>query len=249
MLFARAGLAGRAVPTLSELLGDGKGPTWTAQLSGRKLDGEGLLCTFFEHVVAVPGCDGLIAPDGYPSSDVAVWNEALATVRSAIGRKRLLPTENDKDALSRFNRGDVDYMRNWPTFLRYSPHGEQVALSRLASMGTGILGGTNLAVSAGARHRRTATEIVDFLVGPVAQKVVALHGFAPVRPDVYEDEQLQEVIPHLTQLRDAILDALRRPASHDYGNLSSAVATTVKQCLEVPRQISSADLDKWRSYL
>ena len=254
MLFARSG-AGHAKPafTLPDLIrgGAGPGPTWTAQLSTEDSDhGEGLLCNFFEHVVAVDGCESLISPAGRPSRDVKMWNVALSAIRSARRGKRLNPCKDDTGALALFNAGKVDFMRNWPTFLHRSIGDERVMPADLTPTGTGVLGGINLAITARTKRDRDAREFVKFLTGVEAQKIVALYGLPPTLTEIYDNTDLIPLVPHLEVLKQSIQGANHRPHTSQYEGFSDFMAGVVRRCLGADdEEITEQDIKGWEKFL
>jgi hypothetical protein len=249
MLFRRAGVGRtRGIRCLTDLLTASAGPTWVAQLATTPDNGEGLLCNFFEHVLAVPGCEKLVTPGPLQLNEDS-WNTAADLIRDA---RRLRRCENDGQARDIFNEGGADFMRNWPTYLHQKAGSVPPVPAILMPAGHGILGGVNLAVARNARDSTAARDFIAFSTGPDAQKIVALHNYPPVLSATYNDPEVARVATHLATVKNAIADARIRPASTDHEQFMNAVVTVIAAVLgdrTGGTRIFRSDIENWNRFL
>jgi trehalose/maltose transport system substrate-binding protein len=160
----------------------------------------------------------------------------------------------EDDSLRIWKTGGAAFMRNWPYAYLESmkndsniqgrvgvtvlPMGE-VADARHADM----LGGFQLMVSKASKNKGAAFELVKFLTSPEVQRVNAItRGYAPTRPNLYDDSSVLRANPFFGTLRPVLLEgAVTRPstaAGSRYDAVSRAYFTAVRQSLT--RQESAA---------
>jgi len=168
--------------------------------------------------------------------DVGKWRQALAPLHSAILAKRITLADNEQDSLGEFvAHHDRRFMRNWPVAYRTLQQNNDADVKagriRVHPLPIGILGGQSLAIVSNSRYHDQATDVIDFLTGPEAQKVLAAHGLAPTRNLVYGDANLTAFIPHLVTLLGAVENARPRPVHYRYGAFSAAVVKYVQPFL------------------
>jgi multiple sugar transport system substrate-binding protein len=144
-------------------------------------------------------------------------------------------------------------MRNWPVAYRtlqknldLDTRSGRIEVGKLP---VGILGGQSLAVVANSRHQDRAAEVIRFLTGEQAQKVLAAHGWAPTRLSAYADTNLQAFIPHLISIRGAVEEARPRPAHGNYEAFAQAVVNHVRRFLTDNIELPSMFIDDMRSAL
>ena len=74
---------------------------------------------------------------------------------------------------------------------------------------------------AGSRHKRAAVEALRFLTSEEAQKQLNLQwGYTPTRVSVFNDPELLAANPVLAELKLALGDAVLRPLTPIYAQLS-----------------------------
>jgi multiple sugar transport system substrate-binding protein len=171
------------------------------------------------------------------SQDLDLWNSALTPLREAIAAGRVAPSGDEADSRDQF--GDPDspcrYMRNWPVKYReLQQQGNRFVRTgqvRVDPLAAGILGGQSLAVVAKSPHAERAEEFIAFATSEAAQKILATHGLAPTVISAYSDPNLRAAIPHLTNVRSAVEQALPRPAHPNYRRFSDVIKRHVEQFL------------------
>ena len=202
--------------SLLEYTGPGAGRRWIAQLpQGPGPQGEAFLCNVLEHALAMDPT--IVDPDGGPSVEVARWENALRPLQRAIGRGRVVGVadlSDEKRSIDAFAAGEAAVMRNWPTRFREIDRTMASDIT-IGGLPCGILGGQNLAIAARTDHAAEAQKWIRFMTDLPAQHVLAVHGFAPTRTDSYNDQVLQDQVPHLEALRILIERARPRPTIAD----------------------------------
>lgn len=205
---------------------------------------EAFVINILEHAVAErPGilksldATGVAVAADRVSQDLDLWKSALTPLREAIAAGRVARSGDEADSRDQF--GDPDspcrYMRNWPVKYReLQQQGNRFVRSgqvRVDALATGILGGQGLAVAAKSPHAERAEEFVAFATSEAAQKILATHGLAPTVIAAYSDPNLRAAIPHLTNVRSAVEQALPRPAHPNYRQFSDVIKRHVEQFL------------------
>ena len=136
----------------------------------------------------------------------------------------------EPEALQAFQAGDAAFMRNWPYAWAElnkpgSPLRGKVGITTMVSA-TGephaaTQGSWGLALLAGSRHKQAAVEALRFLTSVEAQKQLNLRwGYTPTRLSLFEDPELLAANPVLAELKLALGDAVLRPLTPIYAQLS-----------------------------
>ncbi|WP_175408359.1 ABC transporter substrate-binding protein [Streptomyces sp. TRM64462] len=173
-----------------------------------------------------------------------------AAARSGVGflargvREGWIPREalafTEEESRQAFQDGRLLFLRNWPyAWAGASGPGSKVAgrfgavpLPGPEGPGTSVLGGSNLAVSSGARHPETAADLLAYLTSDAVQRRVLTEGaLPPVRAGLYENEALVRRFPYLPALRESVLAARPRPKSPRYDQVSLAVQAVVHDAM------------------
>ncbi len=146
----------------------------------------------------------------------------------------------EKPSAEAFLHGHLLFLRNWPyvygqAAARGSPVAGKFGVTALPGsdgIGSAVLGGANLAISAYSRHQRTALAFIKFLTSMSSEREVLVEGsLPPVWTSLYSDRALTRRFPYLPTLKKAILTARPRPQTPSYSQLSLAISGTVHQAL------------------
>ncbi|GAA4815554.1 ABC transporter substrate-binding protein [Streptomyces ziwulingensis] len=157
-------------------------------------------------------------------------------------------TYTEEESKRAFEEGRLLFLRNWPyAYVAADGAGSAVAgkvgavrLPGSDGPGTSVLGGSNLAVTAHARHPDSARRLLAYLTSaPVQRQVLTRGALPPVRAALYEDPALVRRFPYLPVLRAAVLSAAPRPKSPRYDQVSLVVQAVVHDAL-TGRQSTSA---------
>ena len=191
---------------------------------------------------------------GVPVYDLGRWQRALDPLRAAIVTRRVMLADNEGTSLSAFiSEPGLRYMRNWPVQYRELQERNDADVRqgriRVHPLPIGILGGQSLAVVANSRPQERAVQLIEFLTGDEAQKVLAAHGLAPTRVAAYSDPSLRAFIPHLESIRRAVEDARPRPVHRGYGAFAAAFVKYVRPFLAGGVELPSMFIDDIRNAL
>ncbi|MGW7379817.1 ABC transporter substrate-binding protein [Streptomyces sp. NPDC054794] len=160
-------------------------------------------------------------------------------VREGWIPKRAL-TYKEEESKQAFQDGRLLFLRNWPyAYAVASAPGSPVAgkigavpLPGPDGRGRSVLGGSNLAVNAHARHPDSAARLIAYLTSERVQRQVLTRGaLPPVRASLYDDPALVRRFPYLPTLRTAVLSAAPRPKSPHYDQVSLVVQAVVHDAL------------------
>jgi trehalose/maltose transport system substrate-binding protein len=218
---------------------------------------EALTCNALEWQIS-QGAGRLLDRDGALSIKRDRFAGALDRARKWLGT--ISPPETidqlEDDSLRIWKTGGAAFMRNWPYAYLESlkndsniqgrvgvtvlPMGE-AADARHADM----LGGFQLMVSKASKNKAAAVELVKFLTSPEVQRVNAItRGYAPTRPNLYDDSAVLKANPFFGTLRPVLLEgAVTRPSTAPgsrYDAVSRAYFTSVRQSLTGQKSAAAA---------
>ncbi|MFF0164337.1 ABC transporter substrate-binding protein [Streptomyces prasinus] len=149
-------------------------------------------------------------------------------------------TYKEEESKQAFQDGELLFLRNWPyAYVAASAEGSAVAgkvgavpLPGPDGPGTSVLGGSNLAVAAHARHPDSAARLIAYLTSePVQRQVLTRGALPPVRAALYDDPHLVRRFPYLPTLRESVLAAAPRPKSPRYDQVSLVVQAVVRDAM------------------
>ncbi|MFI2433789.1 ABC transporter substrate-binding protein [Streptomyces sp. NPDC018693] len=210
--------------------------------AGQFLPYEGLTVNVTEAVYSAGGT--ILGDEGQRVTvDSAAAREGIRFLVDGV-REGWIPrralTYKEEDSKQAFQDGRLLFLRNWPyAYAVASAPGSKVAgkigavpLPGPNGPGTSVLGGSNLAVAAHARHPESAARLIAYLTGERVQRQVLTRGaLPPVRADLYEDPELVGEFPYLPTLRAAVLTAAPRPKSPRYDQVSLVVQAVLHDAL------------------
>ncbi|GGQ98605.1 ABC transporter substrate-binding protein [Streptomyces flaveolus] len=210
--------------------------------AGQLLPYEGLTVNTVEAVYSAGGT--ILADDGgrvtvdSPAAREGIGFLARGVREGWIPREALSYTEEESKRA--FEEGRLLFLRNWPyAYVAAESPGSAVAgdvgvvrLPGPGGPGTSVLGGSNLAVAAHARHPDSAQRLIAYLTSePVQRQVLTRGALPPVRAALYEDPELVRRFPYLPVLRDAVMSAAPRPKSPRYDQVSLVVQAVTQDAL------------------
>jgi multiple sugar transport system substrate-binding protein len=222
---------------------------------------EGLVCNFVEVLFGYGGT--VLDPNN--SKAVTVNSpqgvQALTEMVSWIGTisPTAITTFTEEPSRQAFQNGDAIFMRNWPyAYSLGNASGSKVAgkfdihamlYGGSNTTGHSCTGGWNMAINAYSKNPDAAWSFMKYMLGPVAQKQLAIKGsFTPALQSVYNDPDVQKAQPLFTKLAPILQNALPRPVSPVYPDLSNIIQTNIHQALS--KQVSpSAALSNLQSQL
>ncbi len=206
---------------------------------------EGLVCDFIE---VLHGYRGDIL-DPNDAKKVMVnspqGQQALAEMVSWVGTISpvSVTTLTEEPCRQAFQNGDAIFMFNWP--YAYSlgndpkqskvvgkfditaiPHGGS------GTVGHSAIGGWNMAINAFSTNTDASWSFIKYMLGPDAQKLLAIKGsFTPALKSAYNDPDVKSKQPLFAKLQPILQNALTRPVSPVYPDLSNIIQNHVHQAL------------------
>ena len=156
-------------------------------------------------------------------------------------------TYEEESAQAAFEAGKFLFLDNWPdVYAALSVPGPAnkvygkfgvVALPGPNGMGSGSLGGANLAISAYSQHQRTALNFIKYMTDLSNERQMLEQGsFPPVWTQLYTNPSLIRSYSYLHVLEQAINSAQPRPAITNYDQASLAISSAVYQALTHQKQ-------------
>ncbi len=226
---------------------------------------EGLTCNALEWQVSESG-DNFINDDGQAILNSTANVEAFKRAKSWVGNISPVGITNAKEDESQkiFQQGNALFMRNWPYAWALgqevnSPIKDQFSVGILPAGANGnasVLGGWQLAVSKYSKHPEEAIQFINFISTKEVQIRRALEGgYIATRPDVYEEQQIVDVVPYFAIMQDTLEAAVPRPANpagRRYSEVSAAYYEAVHAILtsdQDPERILSEAEDKIQQVL
>lgn len=146
----------------------------------------------------------------------------------------------EEESRRAFQDGELLFLRNWPYVYDLASGPDSKVAGRFGAVplpgpdgpGSSVLGGSNLAVNAHARHPRTAADLLAYMTGePVQRQVLTEGSLPPVWADLYRDPVLVRRYPYLPVLEQSVRAAKPRPKSARYEQVSLAVAAVSRDAL------------------
>ncbi|MFE9625922.1 ABC transporter substrate-binding protein [Streptomyces sp. NPDC006527] len=210
--------------------------------AGQFLPYEGLTVNAAEAVYSAGGT--ILGDEGARVTvDSAAAREGIGFLARGV-REGWIPREalryKEEESKQAFQDGRLLFLRNWPyAYVAASARGSRVA-GRIGAVplpgpdgpGTSVLGGSNLAVTAHARHPDSAARLISYLTSePVQRQVLTRGALPPVRAALYEDPGLIRAFPYLPTLRESVLAAAPRPKSPRYDQVSLVVQSVVHDAM------------------
>ncbi|MEU9733498.1 ABC transporter substrate-binding protein [Streptomyces sp. NPDC048002] len=210
--------------------------------AGQFLPYEGLTVNAAEAVYSAGG--SILGGEGERVTvDSAAAREGIGFLARGV-REGWIPERalsyKEEESKAAFQEGRLLFLRNWPyAYVVASAEGSPVAgkvgavpLPGPDGPGTSVLGGSNLAVSAHARHPDSAARLMAYLTSERVQRQVLTRGaLPPVRAALYEDPELIRAFPYLPTLRESVLTAAPRPKSPRYDQVSLVVQAVVRDAM------------------
>jgi multiple sugar transport system substrate-binding protein len=206
---------------------------------------EGLVCDFVEVLYSYGG--SVLDPND--ATKVTVNSpeaaQALAKMASWVGTisPAAVTTYQEDQARATWQSGASAFMRNWPyaIALGNDPKNSTIAgkfdISALpygtsGQVGHSAIGGWNLAISNYSKNPDAAWEFVQYLISADAQKTTAINASLTVTlQSIYTDPSVLAKQPLFGKLGPILQNALPRPVSAKYTDVSTAIQQRVHSAL------------------
>lgn len=235
--------------TVAETLGD----VGTIQVQGERYEG---LTVFFVSLLASAG-GAVLAPDGEGVSlEDEPTRRALSVMRrlaNSTAADPALANAREDQARLAFESGRSSFMVNytyvWPSARANSPEvAAQMAWARWPSVVKGrpsrvTVGGINLGIGAHSQHPEYAFEAASCIASQDNQRLAAtLGGLPPTIEALYDDREVRDIFPFADVLRATLRDAVQRPQTPLYSDLSLAISHTLHPMRDIEPAADSGKL-------
>jgi multiple sugar transport system substrate-binding protein len=214
------------------------GEVGTIQAQGERYEG---FTVFFISLLASAGGSVLTSSGQKVTLARQPAMEALSTMArfaNSPAADPALATAREDQARLAFEAGDSSFMINytyvWPSARRNAPQvAKHMGWARWPAVVKGkpsrvTIGGINLGVSAHSQHRRLAFRAAACIVSREHQRVAAEKGgLPPTIASLYDDPQVRKTFPFADVLRSTLHDAVQRPQTPLYNDVSLAISRTL----------------------
>ncbi len=216
--------------TLAERLGE----QGTIQAQGERYEG---LTVFFVSLLSSAG-GSVLQPDGRTISLDAEPTRRALSIMQRLARSAAadpsLPVAREDQARLAFEAGESSFMINytfvWPSAKSNAPDiATHMRWARWPAVIEGrpsrvTIGGINLGIGAHSPHPKLAREAAACIASKRNQRLAAtLGGLPPTIAALYDDEKVRETFPFADLLRDTLRDAVQRPQTPLYTDVSLAI--------------------------
>lgn len=247
LLFWRTDLMNTPPKTPSELVSisnqlqtQGKVP-WGYVWQGRQY--EGLSCVYLEMIDGFGGDwfdvnNQSLGLNEVPGVEAAQWLTDLIKIGIS---PRAVTTFAEPEALRNFQSGESAFMRNWPYAWaelqkQDSPVRGKIGISTMVSLPgvepASTLGSWGFTLLRGSNHKDAVIKAIKYLTSAEAQRVMFIeHGYTPTVKALYEDLELIQDYPHLALLSRALNNAVLRPETPIYAQISDVLQRSLSASL------------------
>ena len=257
MLWYRSDRVAKPPATWDEMLRDAEaiGPKGTIEAQGARY--EGLTVLFISllrsaggHLLAESGQDVSLA--AAPTRHVLELMRRFA--RSPAAPENLANAHEDEARLG-FETGNASFMLNysfvWPSAHENAPEvARHMAWARWPRVDPSIpsrvtLGGLNVGVGENTRYPARAYRAALCLTSARNQRLAArLGGLPPTLESLYDDPAVRKAFPFADTLRATLRDAVQRPQTPLYSDVSLAISHTLHPMRDIDPVRTAARLRK-----
>ena len=214
------------------------GEQGTIQAQGERYEG---LTVFFTSLLASAGGTILTADGETVALQEEPLHRALAIMsrlaRSPAADPTLSSAREDQARLA-FETGDSSFMLNytfvWPSARDHVPAiARRMGWARWPAVTEGMpsrvtIGGINLGIGAWSRHPALAFQAATCLAAEENQRLAAARGgLPPTIERLYDDSAVRATFPFADVLRATLRDAVQRPQTPLYNDISLAISRTL----------------------
>ena len=202
---------------------------------------EGLTVDFLELLYSAGG--EVLSEDGESAAvDSPETREVLQFMADGIQSgavPKAVVTYKEEEARRAFEAGRATFMRNWPYAYALGNDAPKIKgkfeITTFPGFGdnpgAGVLGGTNLAISAFSDNPGGALAVVNFYTSGEGQRLIGEGATPPVTHAAYEEPSVREALGLPDEIKAAIDQAKPRPVSPVYPQISQAIYRNVNLVL------------------
>lgn len=207
---------------------------------------EGLVCDFVE---VLYGFGGTVL-DANDTTKVTINSQqalqALTMMTSWVGgiSPAAVTTYTEDLSLAAWEQGNAAYMRNWPYAYVKSNNAQESKIPNkfdIASLphggseanGHSAIGGWNIAINAYSQQQDASWEFIKYTLSPESQKAAAIGAsYTVTLQSVYDDPDVLAKVPLFGKLKPILQNALPRPVSPKYVDVSDAIQRNIYKALK-----------------
>jgi multiple sugar transport system substrate-binding protein len=201
---------------------------------------EGLTCDFLELLYSAGG--KVLSDDGKsPAIDSPQTRKVLDFMVGGIkdgaaGHAVVAPME--EESRRAFEQGKATFMRNWPYAYALGNKSDIKGKFKITTLpgfggnaGSGVLGGTNLAINAYSKNPGAALAVMNYFTSDVGQRLIGEGATPPATTAAYKDPSVRKAIGLPDEIEHAVAQAKPRPVSPVYPQISQAIYQNVNKAL------------------
>ena len=201
---------------------------------------EGLTCDFLELLY---GAGGKVLSDDGKSAAIdspetrQVLDFMVKGIKDGAAHKAVV-TYMEEPSRQEFEAGRATFMRNWPYAYALGNKSKIKGKFEITNLpgfggkpGAGVLGGTNLGISAYTDNPGGALALVNFFTGEVGQKLIGEGATPPATTAAYDIPSVGTAIGLPDEIKAAVAAAKPRPVSPVYPQISQAIYKNVNAAL------------------
>lgn len=232
---------------------EASGQSGAIQLQGQRYEG---LTVFFVSLLASAGGSVLNQHGEAALTEQAILRtlSLMQQIATSSAASPSLATDREDQARLAFETGIPSFMINysfvWPSAHQNAPDvAKHMAYARWPAVDEHkashvTVGGINLAIAAYSRHPQLAFEAAECLASANNQiKAAVKGGMPPTLEDLYDAPEVRKHFPFADILRETLHDAVLRPPSPVYNDISLAISRTLHPMKNIEPE---ADLPKLR---
>jgi multiple sugar transport system substrate-binding protein len=201
---------------------------------------EGLTCDFLELLYSAGG--SVLSEDATKSAiDSQQTRDALQFMVDGIkdgAASKAVVTSMEEQSRRTFESGNATFMRNWPYAYATGQRSKIKGKFEITTLpgfqgnpGAGVLGGTNLAISAFTDNPGAALAVVNYFTSDVGQRLIGEGATPPATSAAYDDPSVRKAIGLPDEIKAAVGQAQPRPVSPVYPQISQAIYENVNKAL------------------
>jgi multiple sugar transport system substrate-binding protein len=201
---------------------------------------EGLTCDFLELLFSAGG--KVLSDDGKsPAIDSPQTRQVLDFMVNGIkdgAASRAVVAQMEEESRRAFEQGKTTFMRNWPYAYALGNKSKIKGKFKIATLpgyganpGSGVLGGTNLAINAYSKNPGGALAVMDYFTSDVGQRLIGEGATPPATTAAYKDPSVRKAIGLPDEIEHAVAQAKPRPVSPVYPQISQAIYQNVNKAL------------------
>jgi multiple sugar transport system substrate-binding protein len=201
---------------------------------------EGLTCDFLELLFSAGG--KVLSDDGKsPAIDSPQTRQVLDFMVNGIkdgAASRAVVAQMEEESRRAFEQGKATFMRNWPYAYALGNTSNIKGKFKITTLpgfggnsGSGVLGGTNLAISAYSKNPGAALAVIDYFTSDVGQRLIGEGATPPATTAAYKEPSVRKAIGLPDEIEHAVAQAKPRPVSPVYPQISQAIYQNVNKAL------------------